>query len=177
MKKIIIMIIMVGVILLLNKSQILQNIYPKKYSDYVEKYSKENNIDPLLIYSIIKAESNFNVKAKSNSNAIGIMQIMLKTAQETANNLNMSEITEEDLYDAETNIKIGIRYFKNLVTKYDNYILAIIAYNAGMGNLDSWLEQGIIDREGKNIEQIPFLETRNYANKILHNYKIYKEIY
>ena len=68
-------------------------------------------------------------------------------------------------------------YFKTLLNKYDNYNLAIIAYNAGMGNLDNWIEQKIIDNKGENIENIPFPETRNYVKKILQNYKIYSEIY
>ena len=55
--------------------------------------------------------------------------------------------------------------------------LAIIAYNAGMGNLDNWLDQGTIDDQGENIDNIPFSETKNYVKKILQNYQIYQEIY
>ena len=51
----------------------MKNMYPKEYSEYVYKYSEENNIDPLLTFAIIKAESNFNPEATSNSNAIGLM--------------------------------------------------------------------------------------------------------
>ena len=60
---------------------ILQNIYPKKYEEYVEKYAEENNIDPLLIFSIIKAESNFKENAESSSGAVGLMQLMEETAK------------------------------------------------------------------------------------------------
>jgi len=157
--------------------QILPQIYPQKYSEYVDKYAAENELDPLLIYSIIKAESNFKENAKSNSNAIGLMQVMLTTAQEIGKTLEIEEITEEKLCEPETNIEIGTKYFKSLLDKYDNYNLAIIAYNAGMGNLDKWLQEGIIDEQGENIENIPFAETRNYVRKILRNYKIYSEIY
>ena len=66
---------------------ILKQIYPKKYSEYVEKYSAEYNIDPLLIYSVIKAESNFKEDVVSNSNAKGLMQLMDSTADEVANNI------------------------------------------------------------------------------------------
>lgn len=176
MKKIIITIIIILLALLLLKIEILPKIYQKKYSQYVEKYAEENNLDPLLVYSIIKAESNFKENAKSNSNAIGLMQVMLSTAQEIGITLE-ENITEESLYNAELNIKIGTKYFKKLVDKYNNYKLAIMAYNAGMGNLDKWLEQGIIDENGENIENIPFEETKNYVKKILQNYKIYQEIY
>jgi len=170
-------IIIIVLAVLLFKIDILSKIYPKEYSEYVEKYSEEYEIDPLLIYSIIKTESNFKEDAKSKSNAIGLMQVMLSTAKEMGDKLEIEEITEEQLYIPETNIRIGIKYFKILLEKYNNYNLAIIAYNAGMGNVDNWLENGIIDGNGENIEDIPFPETKNYVKKILQNYKIYKEIY
>lgn len=178
LKKLIIAIIVIAIIVIAFKMQILQQIYPKKYSEYVEKYAEECELDPLFVYSIIKAESNFKETAKSNSDALGLMQVMQPTAEEIGARLRIEEkITEEKLYEPETNIRIGIKYFKSLLDKYDNLNLAIIAYNAGMGNLDSWLEQGIIDSQGENIENIPFPETKNYVKKILQNYKIYKEIY
>jgi len=177
LKKIIMIIIIIVLAVLLFKIDILSKIYPKEYSEYVEKYSEEYEIDPLLIYSIIKTESNFKEDAKSKSNAIGLMQVMLSTAKEMGDKLEIEEITEEQLYIPETNIRIGIKYFKILLEKYNNYNLAIIAYNAGMGNVDNWLENGIIDGNGENIEDIPFPETKNYVKKILQNYKIYKEIY
>ena len=177
MKKILLIIIIIVLALLLFKINILPKMYPQKYSEYVEKYAKENELDPLLVYSIIKAESNFKEKAKSNSNAIGLMQVMLTTAQEIGKELEIEEITEEKLCEPKINIEIGTKYFKSLLDKYNNYNLAIIAYNAGMGNLDKWLDEGIIDGEGKNIENIPFAETKNYVKKILQNYRIYKEIY
>ena len=177
MKKKTIIIIIIVLSTLLLWMQILPKIYPQKYCEYVEKYAKEYKLDPLLIYSIIKVESNFKYDAKSNSNAIGLMQVMLSTAQEMGKKLELEGITEEKLYEPEINIKIGIKYFKNLLEKYNDYNLAIIAYNAGMGNLDKWIEQGIIDEQDQNIEDIPFPETKNYVKKILRIYQIYQEIY
>lgn len=177
MKKIIILILIIALLMPLLKIKILPRLYPKKYIEYVEKYSQEYELDSLLVYSIIKAESNFNENATSNSNAIGLMQVMLSTAQEIGDKLSMQEITEEELYNPEVNIQIGITYLKILLEKYENYNLAIIAYNAGMGNVDKWLEEGIINKNGENIEDIPFPETKNYVKKIKQNYKIYQEIY
>ena len=178
MKKSIIIIIIVIMTILAFQLQVLPKLYPKEYSEYIEKYAKEYNIDSLWIYSIIKAESNFKINAKSNSNAIGLMQIMLSTAKEIGSEINFEEdITEEKLFEPEINIQIGTAYFKILLDKYNNYNLALIAYNAGMGNLDKWLEQGIIDAKGENLEAIPFQETKNYVKKILQNYKVYSEIY
>lgn len=156
---------------------VMKKMYPLKYSEYIEKYAKEYDIDPYLVYAIIKVESNFKTDAKSSSNAIGLMQIMESTAIETANKMDLN-LTEKDLFEPELNIKIGVSYFTNLLDKYnDNYNLAIIAYNAGIGNIDKWIEEGTIKEDGTDIENVPFKETNNYVRKILRDYDIYKQLY
>lgn len=156
---------------------VLKKIYPLKYSEYVEKYAEEYNIDKYLVYAIIKAESNFKEDAKSTSNAVGLVQMMEATAIETANKMDLN-ITKEDLFNPELNIKIGLKYFTSLLDKYNgNYNLAIIAYNAGIGNVDKWIKEGIIKEDGTDIENVPFKETNNYVRKILRDYKIYKKLY
>ena len=100
--------VLIGIILLITiikvfniKQIILQKIYPKKYSEYVEKYAQEFNVDPLLIFSMIKAESNFKEKAKSSSGAKGLMQLMEATANEIADKIDEPMVEEESLLDAE----------------------------------------------------------------------------
>ena len=160
------------------KENIYKNIYPTKYSEYVYKYSEENEIDPLLIFAIIKAESNFNQDAVSNSNAIGLMQLVESTAKEIAEkNLNMS-FSKETLYNPEYNIKIGTAYYAKLLEKYNrNTGVALAAYNAGIGKVDTWIKDGIIKEDGSDLENIPYKETNNYVRKILRDYNIYKKIY
>lgn len=156
---------------------VMKKIYPLKYSEYVEKYAEEYNIDKYLVYAIIKAESNFEENAKSTSNAVGLMQIMESTAIETANKIDL-QISQEELFNPDINIKIGLKYFTSLLEKYNNnYNLAIIAYNAGIGNVDKWIQEGIIKEDGTDIENVPFKETNNYVRKILRDYEIYKELY
>ena len=156
---------------------IMKKIYPLKYSEYVEKYAEEYNIDKYMVYAIIKAESNFDENAKSSSNAIGLMQIMETTAIETAKKMKL-EITEEDLFEPDLNINIGLKYFTYLLNQYDNnYPIAIIAYNAGIGNVDSWIKNGTIKADGTDLENVPFKETNNYVRKILRDYEIYKTLY
>lgn len=156
---------------------IMKKLYPLKYSEYVEKYAEEYNMDKYMVYAIIKAESNFNENAKSSSDAIGLMQIMETTAIETARKMDL-EVTEEDLFKPDLNINIGLKYFTYLLNQYDNnYPLAIIAYNAGMGNVDAWIKDGTIKEDGTDIENVPFKETNNYVRKILRDYEIYKGLY
>lgn len=156
---------------------IMKKIYPLKYNEYVEEYSRRYNIDPYMVYAIIKAESNFNPNAKSSSNAVGLMQIMEATAIETANKMELN-ISEKELFNPDINIHIGVKYFTDLLNKYNNnYYLAIVAYNAGIGNVDKWIKEGTIKQDGSDIENVPFKETNNYVRRILRDYEIYKEFY
>ncbi len=153
-------------------------MYPTKYSEYVEKYSEENNLDKYLVYAIIKAESNFEPNVKSNADARGLMQLMEETAVERSNAIEGTEVEAYDLYDPETNIKLGTSYFAYLMGLYDNNIvLAIIAYNAGLGNVEKWIKDGVIKADGSDIENIPYKETENYVRKILRDYQMYLKLY
>lgn len=175
-----IILIILGIIILILKPQnfILKKIYKLEYSEYVYKYANENNIDPYLIFSIIKAESNFDRNIESSSGAIGLMQLMESTAVEMANEIGEEVVVKEKLYNAEMNIKIGTNYYAYLVKRYNgNEELALAAYNAGMGNVDKWIKEGIIKEDGSNLENIPFKETNNYVRKIVRNYKIYQDLY
>lgn len=157
---------------------VLKKIYPIKYSEYVEKYSEENGIDKYLVYAIIKAESNFDPDVKSKADAIGLMQLMEETAVERSNVIDNEEIESYDLYDPETNIKLGTSYFAYLLDLYNgNTVLAVIAYNAGLGNVQEWIRSGIIKQDGSDIENIPYKETENYVRKILRDYQMYLKIY
>ena len=179
---------------------VLRQIYPLQYETYVEKYSEENTLDKYLVYAVIKVESNFKPEATSSAGAIGLMQLMEETAVERLNVISSSEnssnennllnaasINEEtdssepdnnDLYDPETNIKIGTSYLAYLIELYDgNIVLALTAYNAGLGNVEKWIKDGIIKADGSDIENIPYKETENYVRKILSSYQMYLKIY
>lgn len=156
---------------------ILKLMYPVKYMDNILNANKENktNVDPYLIISIIKTESGFNEQAVSGKDAKGLMQIRDSTAKDVTN-----DVTDYDLHDVNTNIKLGISYFASLVKKYDgNYYIAICAYNAGMGNVDKWLGQKVITQDLNNTikNNIPFKETKNYLKKVVATYKMYKFLY
>lgn len=150
-------------------------VYPNKYSEYVEKYSAEYDVDSNLVYAIIKQESNFEPDVNSSKGAVGLMQLMEKTASEVAEKIDCNNV---DLCNPETNIKLGIKHLSDLLHKYDdNEKMAIIAYNAGMGNVDNWIGKGIINEEGTNLENVPYKETNMYLRKVLKNYEMYCKLY
>ena len=152
-------------------------IYKKDYKEYVQKYAQEYNVDENLIYALIKAESNFNSNAKSSKDAIGLMQLMESTAQDVCKKTDLqisSDELSEKLLEPDININIGTKYLSILIQKYGNIEIAITAYNAG--TVDNWIEKGIINSDGSNVENIPYKETNNYVRKILRDYKIYTNL-
>ena len=154
-------------------------IYKKDYKEYVQKYAQEYNVDENLIYALIKAESNFNSNAKSSKDAIGLMQLMESTAQDVCKKTDLqisSDELSEKLLEPDININIGTKYLSILIQKYENIEIAITAYNAGIGTVDNWIEKGIINSDGSNVENIPYKETNNYVRKILRDYKIYTNL-
>ena len=172
----IIICILIGILILPEK--IMKNFYKTTYSEFVYEYSNKYNVDPYLIFAIIKAESGFDKNAISNSEAKGIMQIMENTAVELANELEVEYLENETLFDVEKNIMLGTKYISKLLKEYDgNTILALLAYNAGMGNVENWIEEGIIRKDGTDIENVPFKETKSYTRKILRDYKTYLNLY
>ena len=131
-----------------------------------------------MIYAIIKAESNFEPNVTSSADAKGLMQLMEETAIERSNVIDNEDVQTYDLYDPETNIKLGTSYFAYLLGLYDdNMLLSIIAYNAGLGNVEQWIKDGIIKADGSDIENIPYKETENYVRKILRDYQMYLNLY
>lgn len=151
--------------------------HPIKYENEIETYAEIYNLDCAIVASLINVESSYNPKAKSNKNAIGLMQIKLDTAN-YLNDLNNTEsINEKELFDAETNIKYGCEYLRYLINKFDDINTSIAAYNAGETRVRSWLNNSQYSLDGKTLNQIPYAETKQYINKIKNNLKFYKQVY
>ena len=158
----------------------MKNMYSRKYENIVEIYSQKYQVDPNLIFAIIKAESNFNATAVSGKGAKGLMQLMEDTAKDVCKKVDTKIDTNkvgDKLLEADINIELGTKYISILLEKYNNIAIALTAYNAGIGTVDNWIEKGIIQNDGEDIQNIPYKETNNYVRKILRDYKIYQKIY
>lgn len=156
----------------------LKLIYPVKYKEYVFKYSLQNNIDPYLVFAIIKAESGFNPEAVSRKNARGLMQISEKTAMWGAKSLELENFDEESLFDPEINIKIGCWYIAALMKEFGNDTdLVIAAYNGGSGNVNDWLRDKDYSDSGTKLDKIPFRETELFVKKVKNYHYVYLKLY
>jgi soluble lytic murein transglycosylase len=138
-----------------------------------------NGVEPALVYAIIRQESAFDVEAVSGSGALGLMQLMPRTAKAVAKQEGRKHKNDWLTERPEHNIMVGTAYLRILVRKYKSYGLVAAAYNAGEGRVDSWLKKYGDPRRGEIglvewIERIPLYETRNYAQRVLEGVHVYR---
>lgn len=153
-------------------------LYPLPYFKEFRKISQENQIPILLLYSIARQESLFDRKAISRSDARGIIQLLPSTARHTAKIFNIDFKNIEELFDVETNLKIGTKYFLHLYQNFNkNIVYALAGYNAGPNRVKEWKQNSFTNDEEIFIESIPFKETRSYVKRILNNYYEYQRLY
>lgn len=163
---------------MLHIPSIIKMIYPLYFQDTIIKYSEEYDLPPPLVAAVIKTESNFNVFAQSRKDAKGLMQITPSTGRWIAEKLGMKSYNEDMLFDPEINIRFGCWYIRYLYNNYDSDMtLAFAAYNGGRGNVDKWLADKSLSRDGKNLDEIPFKETKNFVIRVNNHYKVYKKLY
>ncbi|NLO89509.1 MAG: lytic transglycosylase domain-containing protein [Clostridia bacterium] len=173
----IITISLILIFLFVNVNFFLKFLYPFPYRDIIYRYSKQFDLDPFLVVSVIKVESRFNPYAESQQGALGLMQIMPETALWVAKNLNVG-YSKEKLFEPEYNIMLGCWYLSNLHSEFKgNLALVLASYNGGRGNVREWLRTGQWDGNIDSLEDIPFSETRDFVKKVLKIYDRYKKIY
>lgn len=173
----IIILILIIAFVVINAKSIGRIIYPVKYSNYISEYSKKYGLEPYFVMAVIKTESDFNVNAKSNKNAYGLMQITPTTAEWSAQQMGMTDFSSNKLYDPEYNISMGCWYLGDLQREFGSMDLVCAAYNAGRGNVSNWLNSSKHSSNGKELSYIPFKETDKYVKKVKIYYNIYKWLY
>jgi peptidoglycan lytic transglycosylase len=153
-------------------------LFPKAYWTDLRKYSELNGLDPYLVASLIRQESEFNALALSRANAVGLMQLLPKTGKTVAKQVKLKGYSAPQLYTPAVNLQLGTRYFKDMVDKYNGqFEYALAAYNAGSDRVGDWLGQGHYRDPQEFVESIPFTETREYVQAILRNANVYRQLY
>lgn len=152
--------------------------YPRAYGEFVDKYTKKFSVPEELVWGIMRAETNYRRDAISPVGALGLMQVMPFTGHKVATLLGEKDFKSPLLLQPETSVKIGSRYLKRLMDRFDNTIPLVAAgYNAGPHRVKNWLSSfGNLETD-EFIEHIPFLETRNYVKRVVSNAYIYSQLY
>ena len=147
-----------------------------EYRDWIDAYSRENDLDPYLVSAVIFCESKFDPSAVSGAGARGLMQVMPATGEEIAEILK-EEFAPDRLFDPETSIRYGTKYLRMQLDRFDNNeAIVLAAYNAGPHRAEQWLNDYGLDSQG-HIAYIPFEETDRYVDKVLSMREVYRLLY
>lgn len=152
--------------------------YPLLHADTISAEAQAKKVDPFLAQALIREESRYNVMAVSSSNALGLMQLLPGTAMGVAKRLGVKLNGNKDIHKPEYNIKFGIDYIAYTMSRHDGSALfAVASYNGGPNAVASWRKKISTADLDYFVENIPFLETRDYVKKVFGSYWNYEAIY
>ena len=155
-----------------------EELFPRPFWEDLKRDAAANQLDPHLVASLIRQESEFNPAAISPAKAMGLMQILPSVGKGLAREMKIRHFSQDDLLTANTNLLLGTRYFKHMVDHYDGQVeFALAAYNAGEDRVDDWRKNGNFSSVDEFVESIPFTETREYVQAIMRNAALYKLLY
>lgn len=150
-------------------------LFPFPYRQQIIQYAQQEKINSLLVLSVMRKESTFNPEIDSVVGAVGLMQIVPPTATWVAQQIKLPDYS---LTNPDDNIRIGTWYLKHNHHRYqDDSLLAVASYNAGTGNVSSWINRFDINNRDRFVEQIPFPETKDYVEGVFGNYWNYLRLY
>jgi soluble lytic murein transglycosylase len=152
-------------------------LFPEMYWTDIKADAERNGLDPFMVASLIRQETEFNPVAVSNKNAYGLMQILPSVGRSLAKEEGFRHFQTNELLDPATNIRLGTHYLKQTLDKFGGQPeYAFAAYNAGDDRVIDWQSVGNYHGIDEFVESIPFSETREYVEAILRNERIYREL-
>jgi soluble lytic murein transglycosylase len=152
--------------------------FPIPYRADLERYARQNGLDPFLLAALIRQESEFNPKAVSKSNARGLTQIMPATGRELSRRLQVKPYSTARLFQPTVSLQFGSYYLKSVAASLGGrWEAALAAYNAGLTRANAWLTWGDFQEPAEFVETVPFSQTRNYVQVVLRNADVYRRLY
>ncbi len=152
-------------------------LFPKAYWPDLKKFSAANGLDPYLVASLIRQESEFNPDAVSSANALGLMQLLPSVGKGVARQEKIRHFSTQELFTPAINLQLGTRYFRSMVDKFGSFEYALAAYNAGDNRVQTWMGYGKYRDIPEFVESIPFTQTREYVQAIMRNAYVYRQLY
>lgn len=152
-------------------------LFPEPYWNTIKQCAAHDGLDPYMVASLIRQESEFNPSVISYANAYGLMQLLPRVGKSLARQEGIRHFEARDLLDPQTNIRLGCLYLKQTLDKFgDHPEYAFAAYNAGDSRVTDWKSDGTYHDMDEFVESIPFTQTRNYVQSILRNEAIYRQL-
>jgi soluble lytic murein transglycosylase len=150
--------------------------YALPFESTIRRWSRKNGLDPLLVAGLMRQESAFDPDALSVSDAVGLMQLLPKTARQVAREQRL-RYSRVRLNDPDYNIRLGTAYFASLEKQFGSVEAALAAYNAGADRVVEWTAGQTYHEPAEFVESIPFTQTRLYVQIITRNANIYRRLY
>jgi soluble lytic murein transglycosylase len=155
-----------------------EGLFPRPFWPELTRDAAANQLDPHIVASLIRQESEFNPSAISTANAMGLMQLLPSVGKGLAKQMKIKHFSADELLVADTNLRLGTRYFRQMVDHFGGQVeYALAAYNAGEDRVDDWRKNGNFADVEEFVESIPFTQTREYVQAIMRNAVIYKLLY
>ncbi len=153
-------------------------LFPEQYWGVIQREARVNDLDPYMVASLIRQESEFNPRVISYANAYGLMQLLPSTGRQMAQRAGMgNHLDANALLDPEINIKLGCAYLRQTLDRFGGQQeYAFASYNAGEARVDDWKASGGYTGIDEWVESIPFTETRDYVQALMRNEQIYREL-
>jgi soluble lytic murein transglycosylase len=152
-------------------------LFPQNYWSEIKADAEKNGLDPYMVASLIRQETEFNPSAVSNKSAYGLMQLLPSVGRAMAREAGIHHFQTSELLNPATNIRLGTLYLRQTLDKFNNQPeYAFAAYNAGDNRVTDWQSIGTYHGMDEFVESIPFTETREYVQAILRNEEIYREL-
>jgi soluble lytic murein transglycosylase len=152
--------------------------YPAPYRQTIINAAKARKLDPRFVLALIKQESVFKPTAKSPAGARGLLQLTIDAAQKYAAHAGYNSVQENQLYQPETSIRLGSEYLAELSNMFPDLPEAVAAsYNGGEDNVARWVKRAKQKDPGVFTSEVGFDETKGYVQKVMNNYRVYKQLY
>jgi soluble lytic murein transglycosylase len=154
-----------------------EGLFPRPYWTDLKRFASANGLDPYLVASLIRQESEFNPAAISPKNALGLMQLLPGVGKGVAKQTKLRHFSAPQLFTPAINLQLGTRYFRSMVDQFGGFEYALAAYNAGDDRVRDWQSMGKYRDVQEFVESIPFTETREYVQAIMRNANVYRQLY
>ena len=150
-------------------------LYPRYFRNFIAEDAKKYDVDPGIVFAIMREESRFDPRAKSQAAARGLLQFIITTARDIGRDVGLVDVAPEDLYDPRVIIQLGAKYLSQLGKQFDgNHYRIAAAYNAGPQQVALWTRLQAAPGDDYFLTAVNFDETKGYVRKVMNSYERYE---